>query len=294
VQVALSMLLLVLAGLFTRSLANVASVDLGMNVESVVMFSVSPGLNGYRGERRDALHERITEALRSQPGVLAVGQSAIPLFANFAFNGGVDTIGGDDLPNDNTVWVQRHPWISPGFFAALGVPLVAGREFTDVDVAAGGEVAIVNQAFLRRFNLGPDVVGNRMQLTPGYGAESVEIVGIAGDAKYGNVKNDTVAQVYTPRPPRDDAFAAVVFYVRGAIDAAALMRAIPAAVAGVEPALPVDGLESLETRVSNSVVQDRLMATLSAVFAALATVLAAVGVYAVLSSTSAGARASSV
>ena len=283
VQVALSMLLLVLAGLFTRSLANIASVDLGMNTESAVMFSVAPGLNGYRGERRDALHERITESLERIPGVRAVGQSAMPIFANFAFNGGVDTIGAVDLPNDNTVFVQRHPWISPGFFAALGMPLVAGRDFMAADVAAGGEVAVVNEAFLRRFNLGPDVIGSRMQMSMGYGADSVEIVGVVGDAKYPSVRADTVAQVYTPRPPGDDAFAAVFFYVRGDVDEATLMRAIPAAVADVVPTLPVSGLETLEHRVSANVAQDRLIATLSAVFAALATVLAAVGVYAVLS-----------
>jgi putative ABC transport system permease protein len=283
VQVGLSVLLLVLAGLFTRSLANVASVDLGMNVESVVMFSVSPGLNGHTGERRDALHERITEALEAQPGVLAVGQSALPLLGNFAFNGGVDVIGGVDLPNDNTSWVQRHPWISPGFFAALGVPIVAGREFIAADVAAGGEVAVVNQAFLTRFNLGQDIVGTRMRMNMGYGADEVEIVGIAGDAKYASVKADTVAQVYTPRPPRDDAFAAVFFYVRGSVDAAALLRAIPGAVAAVAPTLPVNGLETMEHRVGGNISQDSVMATLSAVFAALATLLAAVGVYAVLS-----------
>jgi predicted permease len=283
VQVALSMLLLVLAGLFTRSLANIANVDLGMNLESAVMFSVSPGLNGFKGERRDALHERITESLEGIPGVSSVGQSAMPLFANFAFNGGVDTIGAVDLPNDNSVMVQRHPWISPGFFAALGVPLIAGREFTDADVAAGGEVAVVNQAFLRRFNLGQDVIGTRMQMNMGYGADSVEIVGVVGDAKYASVRADTVAQVYTPRPPRDDAFAATFFYVRGAGDAATLMRAVPAAVGDVIPSLPVNGLETLEHRVSDNVAQDRLIASLSAVFAALATVLAAVGVYAVLS-----------
>src|SRR5688572_26370937 len=181
VQVALSMLLLVLAGLFTRSLANIASVDLGMNLESAVMFSVAPGLNGFRGERRDALHERITESLESIPGVRSVGQSAMPIFANFAFNGGVDTIGAVDLPNDNTVFVQRHPWISPGFFAAVDMPVVAGREFTAADVAAGGEVAAVNEAFLRRFDLGPEVIGARMQMNRGYGADSVEIVGIVAD-----------------------------------------------------------------------------------------------------------------
>ncbi len=282
VQVALSVLLLVLAGLFTRSLANIASVDLGMDVDPVVQFSVAPGLNGYTGARRDALHDRITEALEASPSVTAVGQSALPLFGAFAFTNQISTIDGEALPADSTSLAQRHPWISPGFFEALGVPLVAGREFTASDVEAGGEVAVVNQAFLTRFNLGTDAVGKRMQLG-GYGARSVEIVGIVGDAKYATVKENPGAQVYTPRPARDDAFSSVFFYVRGRVDTGTLLREIPGVVASVDPTLPANSLAPLERIVSDNVGQDRLIALLSAVFAGLATVLAAVGVYAVLS-----------
>ncbi|RPI61277.1 MAG: FtsX-like permease family protein [Lysobacterales bacterium] len=194
----------------------------------------------------------------------------------------IRSIDGEQLAPDNSTVAQRHPWISPGFFEALGVPLVAGREFTASDVAAGGAVAVVNQAFVNRFNLGVDAIGKRMELF-GYGAPSVEIVGIVGDAKYRNVKDDAVAQVYTPRPARDDAFSSVFFYVRGRGDVATLLRAIPGVVASIDPTLPANGLVPLERTVSNSVGQDRLIALLSAVFAGLATVLAAVGVYAVLS-----------
>ncbi len=280
VQVALSVLLLVLAGLFTRSLANVASVELGMDVEPVVMFSVAPGLNGYTGARRDALHDRLEEALEAVPGVTAVGQSALPLFGNFMFTVPVRSLDGEPLPPAASL-VQRPPWISPGFFEALGVPLIAGREFTAADVAAGGEVAVVNQAFLDRFNLGVDAIGTRMELF-GYGARSVEIVGIAGDAKYPTVKDGIGPQVYTPRPAGDDAFSSVFFYVRGSGDVGTLLREIPRVVAGVDPTLPANSLASVELNVTNSVGQDRLIALLSAVFAGLATLLAAIGVYAVL------------
>jgi predicted permease len=289
VQVALSVLLLVLAGLFTRSLANIASIELGMDVESVVRFSVSPGLNGYTGERRDVLHERLTEALEAIPGVRAVGQAALPLLGNFVFNGQVVSIGDDETARDNSSVVQRHAWISPGFLESLGIPLSAGRDFSDADVASGAEVAIVNQAFLRRFNLGPDVVGSRMQMNPwGYGAHDVEIVGIAGDAKAGDVKSDIVAQVFTPRRPGDDSFSSVFFHVRGSMDATALLRAIPGVVDSVDPALSLTNMATLRQLVDNNTYQDRLIASLSALFAALATVLAAVGVYAVLSYSIAG------
>jgi predicted permease len=287
VQVALSVLLLVLAGLFTRSLANVARVDLGMDVESVVQFSVAPGLRGYTGARRDVLHDRITEALEAHPGVVAVSQSALPLFGNFTFTVPIRSIDGQELPADNTRLAQRHPWIGPNFFAALGMPLIAGREFTAADVAAGGAVAVVNQAFLDRFNLGAEAIGKRMELF-GYGAPSVEIVGIVGDAKYRNVKDDFAPQVYTPRPAQDDAFSSVFFYVRARGDVGAVMREIPAVVAGVDPALPANGVVRVEQNVRNNVGQDRLIALLSAVFAGLATVLAAIGVYAVLSYSVAG------
>lgn len=281
VQVALSVLLLVLAGLFTRSLANVASVELGMDVEPVVMFSVAPGLNGYTGARRDALHDRLLEALEAVPGVTAVGQSALPLFGNFMFTVPVRSLDGAPLP-PNASLVQRPPWISPGFFEALGVPLIAGRGFTAADVAAGGEVAVVNQAFLDRFDLGVDAIGKRMELF-GYGARSVEIVGIVGDAKYPSVKDGIGPQVYTPRPARDDAFSSVFFYVRGSGDVGTLLREIPRVVASVDPTLPANSLAPVELNVTNSVGQDRLIALLSAVFAGLATLLAAIGVYAVLS-----------
>jgi predicted permease len=282
VQVALSVLLLVLAGLFTRSLANLARVDLGMNVESVVQFSVAPGLRGYSGARRDALHDRITEALESHPGVVAVGQSALPLFGDFVFTVPIRSIDGKELPADNTRLAQRHPWIGPNFFAALGMPLIAGREFTASDTTAGGQVAVVNQAFLRRFDLGADAIGKRLELF-GYGAGSVEIVGIVGDAKYRNVKEAAGPQVYTPRPAGDEAFSSVFFYVRARGDASALTREIPAVVASVDAAMPANGVVLVEQNVSNNVGQDRLIALLSAVFAGLATVLAAIGVYAVLS-----------
>jgi predicted permease len=281
-QVALSVLLLVLAGLFTRSLANVATVELGMDVEPVVAFSLAPGLNGYTGAERDALHARITEALEAHPGVIAVGQSALPLFGDFAFTQSIRTIDGAELPADGSSVAQRHPWISPGFFEALGMPLIAGREFTDSDVATGGEVAVVNRAFLDRFNLGEDAIGKRMEIF-GYGAPSVEIVGIVGNAKYRHVKEAAVPQVYTPRPAGDDAFSSIFFYVRGRGDLATLLREIPGVVATVDATLPANGLTPVERNVSTNIYQERLIASLSGLFAALATALAAVGVYAVLS-----------
>jgi predicted permease len=281
-QIALSTVLLVLAGLFTLSLANVSREDLGMDLGSTVMFAVQARF-GYEGERLDALYSRIMEELESQPGVVSVSSAPIPLLANFAFSGQVDSIRGVALEGQARV-VQSHPWIGPGFFETLSIPVLAGRDFTLSDSEPGRSVAIVNQAFLDRFNLGRDVVGQRIDLFPSYYAGgSTEIIGVTGDARINSVKGDLPAQMFTPRARGDGSFSSFVFYVRGTIDPNDLVGMVRPVMAGIDPNLPVSQLQTLTERLRGHIYQDRLIAMLSTVFAALATVLAAVGLYAVLS-----------
>jgi predicted permease len=283
VQIMLSTVLLVLAGLFTQSLANVARLNLGMSTESVVRFSVSPLLSGYASERLEALYDRIAVGLEAQPGVLSVGSSALPLLGNFAFRARVNSVGGTNIQGDDR-FVQAQPFISPRFFETLSVPLLAGREFTDADRASGAGVVIVNQAFLRRFNLDMDAVGERLEANVAYYPQSsVEIIGVVGDARYAQVKGDVPAQVYAPRPLRDNSFSSLFFYVRGGGEAEMLRAMIPSIIRNIDPGLPISNLDTLEQLVANSVYLDRLIATLSATFAGLATLLAGVGLYAVLS-----------
>lgn len=281
-QIALSTVLLVLAGLFALSLANVSREDLGMELDSTVMFAVQARF-GYEGEGLDGLYSRIKETLESQPGVVAVSSAPIPLFANFAFSGQVDSIGGTVFEDQARV-VQSHPWIGPGFFETLSIPVLAGRDFTASDSDMGRSVAIVNQAFLNRFNLGMDIVGQRIDLIPSYyPGGSIEIVGVTGDARISTVKGDLPAQVFTPRPRGDGAFSSFVFYIRGTIDPNELVPMVRPLIAEIDPNLPVSQLQTMTERVRGHLYQDRLIAMLSAVFAGLATVLAAVGLYAVLS-----------
>ncbi|HEX7080272.1 MAG TPA: ABC transporter permease [Gammaproteobacteria bacterium] len=279
-QVALSMLLLALAGLFTQSLMNVARVNLGMDIDSLVTFTVAPRLNGYGTERTMNVFDRLEEALAAAPGVVAVASASVPLIADNDSRVSLTVQGFDAGPGTDTSASTNE--VSAGFFGAMSIPLLAGREFGRADGLGAPSVAVVNQAFLRKFGLGMDAVGTRFGEGRGNGVDlDVEIVGIAADAKYSRVKDDVPPQYFLPRR-QDDNIGALAFYVRGAVGPETLFATVRGVVNAVDPALPVANLMTMETTVENNVFLDRIVALFSAAFAGLATLLAAVGLYGVL------------
>jgi predicted permease len=277
-QIALSTLLLALAGLFTQSLVNVARVDLGMNVDSLVSFSIAPRLSGYTAERTAQLFATIERELAAVPGVSDVAGSSVQLLANNSWNNGLSVDGFDQRAGANTDASLN--MVSPGFLKTLGVPLLAGRDFTDADRLGAPRAAIVNQAFVRKFGLGDAPLGKRFGVGD-QAAHDIEIVGLAADAKYSKVKDDTPAQYFLPWR-QDASIGRLSFYVRAAVDAAALLNTLPRVIARIDPNLPVDELTTVRRTVQENVFLDRLVAVLSAGFAALATLLAAIGLYGVL------------
>jgi ABC-type antimicrobial peptide transport system permease subunit len=173
--------------------------------------------------------------------------------------------------------------ISPGFFETTSIPLLAGRDFTDADSTPEPTVAIVNESFVRKFNLGQDAVGKVVRFEGRYIPQgAIEIIGVVGDAKYSAIKGEVQPQFFTPRPPLDTQFVALFFLVRGALDADTLVGMIPDVVERIDPNVPVSNLTTLRNYVDNNTAFDRIMSLLSATFAGLATVLAAIGLYAVL------------
>jgi hypothetical protein len=170
--------------------------------------------------------------------------------------------------------------VGPGAFRMLGVPQVAGREFTPADREGAPGVAVVNEAFARKFGLGLAVVGRRLAVW-GDPEPSLEVVGVVRNAKYDAVKGEPQATVYTAL--RQDArLGTVTYYVRTAGDPARLLSGIAAAVAAVDPDVPAQDLRTLPEQVRENVAVDRMIGTLSAAFAGLATLLAAVGLYGLL------------
>jgi predicted permease len=258
---------------------NVGRESLGMDVESVVSFAITPRLNGYDPARVGALYDWVEEALATQPGVLGVGSTWLPVLgAGFAQNGGFSVEGFDaEAGSDTTAAINV---IGEGFFDAVGVALLAGRGFTQSDAAGAPQVAIVNESFARKFNVGRDV-GKRF----GFGATTsygVEIVGIAADSKLGSLKRSAQPIVYLPRRQWAGQVFSMFYYVRAGVDLRTLLGQIPRVVARIDPEVPVTNLQRMTTEVSNNVYVDRLLSTLSAGFAVLATLLAGIGLYGVL------------
>jgi predicted permease len=279
-QIALSMTLLIAAGLFVKSLLNINHVDIGIDIHGLTVFSVAPELNSYSPEESQALFERIEDELSAVPGVAGVTASLVPIIAGSSWGNDVAVEGFDAGPDtDNN---SRLNQVGPGYFRTLRIPLLAGREFTRADTAGAPKVAVVNEAFARKFGIESDTVGRRMSTDAHPGAElDIEIIGLVPDTKYNEVKRTPPPLYYLPYRQNDN-LGFLTFYVRGAIPPEELLPTIRSTVAKLDPNLPLRDLKTMEDQIRENVVVDRLISTLSAAFATLATILAAVGLYGVL------------
>lgn len=282
-QIALSMALLVSAGLFTRSLMNVSRVNLGLTPENVVTFRVSPVLNGYTPERSKQFFERLEDELGAIPGATGVSAALVPLLSGSNWGSSVAVEGFQAGPDTDVN--SRYNEVGPAYFQTLGMTLLSGREFTRADQLGAPRVAIVNEEFARKFNLGREAVGKRMN--NGSSRESdldTEIVGLVKNAKYSDVK-DPIPPLFFRPYRQDERIGAISFYVRTGLDAEQFLSNIPKVVAKLDPNLPVEELRTLPQQVRENVFLDRFISVLSASFAILATLLAAVGLYGVLAYT---------
>ena len=280
-QIALSMTLLISAGLFTRSLFNVSSVDLGFPTDSLSTFTISPELNGYSPVESANLFARVEEQIGALPGVTSVTAALVPLIAGDNWGNNVSVQGFADGPDVDSQ--SRFNAVGTDFFRTLGVPLISGREFELADVSEAPAVAIVNEAFARKFEMGAsgnEVVGKRMAV----GATDeldIEIVGYVKDTKYSAVKQEIPPVYYIPYR-QQDGVGTMNFYVRSQNDADAVLPMLRQVVANLDNSLPIENLVTMNTQVRETIVLDRVLSTLSAAFAVLATVLAAIGLYGVL------------
>ncbi len=277
-QIALSMALLSSAALFLRSLLNVSRVELGVTIDHLVTFSIAPELNGYQPGRTRALFRRVEEELAAIPGVTGVAASMVPILAGDNWNNDVAVEG---FPRDNTENNSSLNFVGVGYFETVGLPVLAGREFTAADDAGGPKVVMVNEAFAKKFKLGRDVVGKRMAMNSRAANLDIEIVGLVKDAKYSDVKRDIPAQIFLPYR-QDTTLGSMNFYVRTGAASTPVVRAIPAVMAKLDGSLPVSGLKTVPEQVRETLFLDRMISVFSAAFALLATLLAAVGLYGVL------------
>ena len=277
VQVTLSVVLVVLAGLFTKSLANITRVDPGLNTDDLFTFTVSPGRNGYTPQRSAALFARLEEEIAALPGVTAVTTSTTQLLSGNMRTTEVFVEGFDIRPEADHG--TQYDEIGPGYFETLGVPLISGREFTPADSENAPKVAIVNEQFARKFGLGRDAVGKRT--SRGTPALDVQIVGLVRDFKHTNLR-DAAAMYFLPHRQGTRRPGLMTFYVRTAASAEGIAPAIREAVHRLDANLPVEEFRTMEGAMREATTRERLMSVMTGSFALLATLVAAIGLYGML------------
>jgi predicted permease len=278
-QVSLTMLLLVGAGLFARTLWNLRNVDIGMKQSQLIAFSVAPELNGYNPEQTIAFCDQLSDALTAVPGVQGITAAEIAVLTNSNSGSNITAEGGE---NGEGIEIDvNQNWIGSGFFSVMGIPLLNGREFNRADTAKSQKVAIINETAARQLSPGRSPIGTRFAFGAGDVKPDIEIVGVVKDNKHGNVREETKPFIYLPYS-QDKKLGQITFYVRAGQDAQSVAPAFRREVQRLDANLPVFNLKTFDTVIGESLFGERMMAFLSVCFGFLAALLAAIGLYGVL------------
>jgi len=279
-QVAFTLLLLAGAGLFMRSLLNLRNQDLGLRPDNVITFSIQPSLNGYDAPRSIALFDQLRSRLAAVPGVRSVGSGDVPTLSGDDEGSNITAEGGVQIPEELQD-VDRVA-ISPNYFSTLGTPLLAGRELTEADGTTAPKVALASESMVKRFFPGRDAVGLRFAF--GGGNKTVPdilIVGVVKDVKQEHVSTAIQPYVYIPYAQRPK-ITGMTFYVRTTQDPLRLATTLQGVVRDLDANLPVFDVKTMQRVVEEDLFSARMVAVLSATFAGLAALLAALGIYGVL------------
>jgi predicted permease len=289
-QVAMSLLLLVGSGVFLRSLQNLLAVDAGFDTARLLTFSVAPGANGYSAPQTKLFATTLLERVRATAGVSGAAFVSNPLLEGGSWNGNITIEGRPYDPNERVLTHNNR--VSPGYFDVMGIRLVAGRDFDarderliDPGAPAPGRVAIVNQEFVRQFLDGRDPLGVRIGGGRDPGTPTpIEIVGVVTTAKYTSLRADPQPQVFFPYL-ESPSISRLFMYVRTQPSPATMIGNMREVVRQIDPALPIYNMRTIEEQVKTSLANERFVASLSAVLGVLATLLAMVGLYGVMSYT---------
>jgi predicted permease len=280
-QVSVTAVLLAGAGLFARTLANLERSNLGVNADHVVQFSVSPDLNGNPPAQTLQFADSARHEIAGLPGVGSVSISTIPMFSGDSMGFNI-TPQGYAMAHDEDTNVLA-TYIGPSYFSTLGIALVAGREFAEGDGATSPKACIINEKLAQRFFAGRNPIG--LHIAQGAGTNvhpDIEIVGIVANSKWDGPRSDVVPFVYMPYS-QNPSLGALTFYVRTDREPEPMGATLRSAVKRLDPNLPANDMRAITAQISDSMFNARLVATLSVALALLAALMAALGLYGLLS-----------
>ncbi len=290
-QVSLSLLLLIGAGLFLRTLKNLSNLGPGFPVERLLGFTIDPSLNGYNTERMKVFYQQLTDSLKTIPGVQSVGLAGVRILEDNEWDSSM-TVEGYNPANPDDRAEPYMNMISPNYFATLGVPIVLGRDFTPDDnreVKKGPQpddwtpiAVMINEKFARKYFPGQDPIGRHLGfgIDPGTHTD-MEIIGVVKDIKYTNLRDEIPPQAYIPYLG-SHFLGDMTVYLRTAFDPDQVMPEVRARMRALDAGLPIYAVRTEEVQLSNSLSTERMIASLSTVFGFLATLLAAIGLYGVM------------
>ncbi|MGH9204523.1 MAG: ABC transporter permease, partial [Vicinamibacterales bacterium] len=288
-QLALSMLLVAGAGLFARSLYNLKNLDPGFEADNLITFHVDPALNGYDQARIKSFYDQLLQEIRRIPGVQSASAAQVAALTGSASSSTIQVQGYEPKPDEN-----MNPWtneIATDHFRTMGLPLVMGREFNERDTEGAPLVAIVNESFAKYFFPNQNPIGRRFGSRSMNNPAAMEIVGVVKDALYADMRQGTTEDNQTPRfayvPfPQSRELNEMTVYVRtSGLSAASMPEQLRQVVRRADTSMPIFEMQSMGQTVDEALFNERMLALLSGSFGLLATVLAAIGLYGVMSYT---------
>jgi predicted permease len=286
-QVALSLLLLVVAGLFVRSFRNLSQVNLGYDRDHLLQFDANAVTYGYQRAEMNPLYEQMLQRLRAIPGVRG---------ASFSDNG---LLSGTDSQDPFTLEGEgkaregeevRYDWVGPDFFAATGIPILEGRDIVPQDSGNGQRVGVINETFAQKYFPHANPIGQRVTIHESNGQFDFVIVGVAADSKHGSVREKPFPRFYAPffNPVGNTGPTYVTFIVRTFGDPAGESSSIRAVVKDAAANLPPVITETMDQTLADSLATDRMITELSGAFGALAIILVCIGLYGIMAYAVAG------
>ena len=275
-QVALSLMLLVGAGLFVRTLLNLRSEALGFKPDGLLIFRVNPSQSGYAAARWNDFYERAVERIAAVPGVRTVSLSRYAVLSGGSTRDGIEVLGSESKP----IGTYIH-YVAPQYFETMGIPLRLGRDLTWQDREQSRHVVVVNESLARILFGTTQPIGQWLIHPNEKAADAMEIIGVAADAKFSDVRRPAPPTIYEPYVKHPQGL--MTFAVRTAGDPEALAGSIRDAVAAVDPSVPLFDFWSQRTQIDLAIRQERLFANLVSGFGLLALLLACLGIYGTLS-----------